>query len=142
MTICTLLKEIIFGRGTSARLGCWRTHVAVQHVVCNAHNACSPLSRPCRSCWLCCGWLVHVCQWFSGASWPCICFGASHGVPRSTPDLNAWLRVQADTELKRLAAENEVLLRQVRDLENRVTLTTREISSGGQPAAVVCPPSS
>eukprot|EP00892_Ulva_mutabilis_P009660 jgi/Ulvmu1/7066/UM033_0126.1 len=45
-------------------------------------------------------------------------------------------RAQTDTELKRLAAENEVLLRQVRDLENRVTLTTRELSSGGQPAAV------
>lgn len=39
--------------------------------------------------------------------------------------------------MKRLSAENAVLLSQVRDLENKVTLASRELSNSGAPVAAV-----
>lgn len=45
--------------------------------------------------------------------------------------------VQADAEVKKLSAENAVLLNQVRDLENKVTLANRELSNSGATVTAV-----
>lgn len=45
--------------------------------------------------------------------------------------------MQVDADVKRLSAENAVLLSQVRDLENEVTLASRELSNSGAPVAAV-----
>ena len=45
--------------------------------------------------------------------------------------------VQVEADVKRLSAENAVLLSQVRDLENKVTLASRELSNSGTPVAAV-----
>lgn len=74
---------------------------------------------------------LGACAWMEG-----FMLGRA-GLAAST-DMLSYL--QADAELKRLAAENDVLLRQVRDLENRMTLTTRELSSSGQSPSMVRAP--
>lgn len=57
-----------------------------------------------------------------------ICDGACHEFVRF---------VQVEADVKRLSAENAVLLSQVRDLENKVTLASRELSNSGAPVAAV-----
>jgi hypothetical protein len=48
-------------------------------------------------------------------------------------------RVQVDAEVRRLTAENQELLRQVRDLDNKATLAARDLSNSGAAVVAVRP---
>lgn len=61
----------------------------------------------------------------------------AHCVPPCGAELESCSVVQVDAEVKRLAAENEVLLRQVRDLDNKATLAARDLSHSGDSAVTV-----